>query len=617
LYDNIPWATWTIDPKKRNRDAAGNPIEAKYHLGKRDAYDRFMGKDWYGRSLSVGNIVARAGYMLSSEKEEKKEGDDEMMVPTFDEAAAAVLAKRVLEVELKEARMAVAEAEEQLAIIRNDADISFGGTGEGSDEEVAGETEEEMIDRQLRQQEAIDNAIQTVIDAKSFLLQLIEAMAEDDTGDQKGAQGGGGGGEQAISEPSTPIGFLGTVTSAILDHQQNNPPPYRGAIGYSPIVDTYEEVYTKSILPYSSPYELMKEIINEQLHADIIGCVIENTSLFPGAIVPGGAVVLRRKGGTRKKTVTIDGEKVETTADDDDGYDYGNRGVREGKVFVVECDCDEAIGMAMACGVELGVEGDVWEKARTVVQLQDGEDSASSGHVMDVLPRLENMDKSIVIRTQGDGVASTSTPIQIPRTDSSDPFGIPASEDNDESATFDTDNPVQSLSTYDELSNTDKVQTLLSSQYFQGELPRPRVLRQDAKKKKRRSDKKRKNTTSFSPLDRLLIPLIDESVRGQLLIREAERRGDSELASSLRDGRSRRQIAKEYADLATNAGNEEDAEIWEEEADFYASLRADVTQDEGSYSSFLDKDEWYEQTRVNLSKKLNKKKFGTLLDGIE
>jgi len=449
------------------------------------------------------------------------------------------------------------------------------------------------------------------------LLQLLEALdsssiTEYDSGYQQGAKGGGGGGgEQAKS-------FLGTITSAILD-QQNSPPPYRGAIGYSPIIDTYDEVYTKSTLPYSSPYELMKEIINEQLHADVIGCVIENTSLFPGAIVPGGTVVLRRKGSGRKKTVMIDGEKVETTADDD-GFDYGSRGVREGKIFVVECDCDEAIGMAMACGLGLGVERNVWEKAKTMVQLEDREDSASSGHIMDVLPLVENMDKTIVIRTQGDGVASTSTPIQIPRMASSrqiDSFTIPSSEDNEESAAFDIDNPVQSLSAYDELSDTDKAHILLSAQSFQGELPSPRALRQDAKKKEMRSDKKRKDTTSFSPLDRLLIPLVDESVRGQLLIREAERRGDSDLASSLRNGRSRRHVAKEYSDRATNAGDEDEAERWEREADFYASLRADVTQDEGSYSSYLDKDDWYEQTRTNLSKKLDKKKFGTLLDGIE
>lgn len=52
FFDNLPWDTWTVDPQMRNRDAAGNSIEKKFHLGKRDAYNRFMGKDWKGRSLS-------------------------------------------------------------------------------------------------------------------------------------------------------------------------------------------------------------------------------------------------------------------------------------------------------------------------------------------------------------------------------------------------------------------------------------------------------------------------------------------------------------------------------------------------------------------------------------
>ena len=49
LFDNLPWSSWSIDPSERNRDAAGNFIESKFHLGKRDAYNRFMGRDWQGK----------------------------------------------------------------------------------------------------------------------------------------------------------------------------------------------------------------------------------------------------------------------------------------------------------------------------------------------------------------------------------------------------------------------------------------------------------------------------------------------------------------------------------------------------------------------------------------
>jgi hypothetical protein len=64
-------------------------------------------------------------------------------------------------------------------------------------------------------------------------------------------------------------------------------------------------------------------------------------------------------------------------------------------------------------------------------------------------------------------------------------------------------------------------------------------------------------------------------------------------------------------------GVDDVAERWDQEADIYSDLRADVTQDEGSYSSFLDRDDWYERDRQSHAKKLDKKKFGTLLDGLE
>jgi hypothetical protein len=126
----------------------------------------------------------------------------------------------------------------------------------------------------------------------------------------------------------------------------------------------------KSILPYSSPYELMCEIIMEQLNAQVIGCIIENTSLFPGSLVLGGAVVLKRKG--RKKIVDIDGEKIEMVDSDDD---FGSKGVKAGEIFIVECDPDEAIGMALTLGLSIQMERSIWEATQTEVCLSDGEPS--------------------------------------------------------------------------------------------------------------------------------------------------------------------------------------------------------------------------------------------------
>jgi hypothetical protein len=63
---------------------------------------------------------------------------------------------------------------------------------------------------------------------------------------------------------------------------------------------------------------------------------------------------------------------------------------------------------------------------------------------------------------------------------------------------------------------------------FDGPLPRPSVLR-------------------YAPtaLDDLLLPQIDESVRTQYLIRDAERRGNIERARELQASKSKRLVAKE------------------------------------------------------------------------
>jgi hypothetical protein len=129
--------------------------------------------------------------------------------------------------------------------------------------------------------------------------------------------------------------------------------------------------------------------------------------------------------------------------------------------------------------------------------------------------------------------------------------------------------------------------------------------------------RQQENGQGGNPLDKLLLPLIDESVRRQYLIRDAELRQDNEALEQLKSEKSRRQMAKEKAEEARQAGSEDVAAWWENEADLYEGLRADVTQDEGSYSRFLDKDEWYERDRLARAKRTKKSSFGTLLDGIE
>jgi hypothetical protein len=569
LFDNLPYTKWTIDPLKKNRDAAQNPVDEKYHLGKRDAYNRFMGKDWYGRSLSIGNVAARIQYML--------EGDGEVGEGTEEGAThVKTLAQRVLEMEVQESLMALAEAEEQYAILRAEV-------GDGM--EYLEETSDEIL---LMRYEALEQGLKAVEDAKESLEERQGALASI-LGKNKG------GGDSSVFS----LNFLKDVME-----REKSDAPYRGATGYRPVIDTKNEMSEKSILPYSSPYEMMKEIINEQLNAEVIGCIIEDTSLFQGSTIFGGGVVIQRKG--RKKTLSVNGEMIELDDEDDD---FGNDGILKGETMIVECDFDEAIGMALACGVDIHMDRVEWDKSKIVAPVEFQSSADNQDSFASALPSLQSRLDTIVIETQGEGKMSKNTKIQAPRGQSrsfASFFGgqTPASSSMDQPPVFDTTIPVQSLSEFDSLTVQDKAQLLLSLDSFKGDLPRARALREKFK------------DDSLDPLDELLLPLIDESVRRQVLIRIAEKNNDFDRVNELEKGKSMRQIAREKADLARAEGQDQLAKMWEKEADFYAVLRADTTQDEGQYSRFLDRDEWYERTRQNIAKK-NKNKFRSLLDGME
>jgi hypothetical protein len=355
---------------------------------------------------------------------------------------------------------------------------------------------------------------------------------------------------------------------------------------------------------YRSPYDLLKEILYDQLNAKVIGCSLENTSLLRGNLVLGGAIVLQRIVPT--KTTQLVGESIEYNDYDED---YGNQDVKGGEIMVVECDVDEAIGVALAYGLSLQVDRSIFERAAMVVE-PPADLAATKTNMKEVLPIWTVKDSAFAIQVEGDpDTAERPSPISIPRTTSSlfgtilEPQRPSGGESSSGRALFPTDNPIKSLDQLDGLANEDKAKTLLEMSNFSGRLPRPRVV-QNA-------------PPNENPLDKLLLPLIDESVRNQYRIREAEQQGDTTLANELRASRSNLQNAKEQAEAARMEGNERLAKQWEDEASFLETLRADVTQDEGSYSRFLDRDDWYERDRQRTAKRTIKSSFGNLLDGIE
>ena len=559
LFDNLPWSTWSVDPDKKERDAANNVVDAKYTMGKRVAYQRFMGKDWQGRSLSLTNLAKRLRYMLErSEEEIKNDGgsDDTMMLS---------LSQRLLELEVTEATTFMAECEKNLAIAK---------ASENDGEYELEQLEEARARLQL---------------AETSLSELGSAT----TDNQSNAQ---------------------SLILSILDKlsEQENPPPYRGAIGYPAKLDSKKEMFEDSVLPYSSSYELLSEVISEQLNSEVIGCVLEQCSLLEGNLVVGGSLLLKRKGV--KRTTTVAGEAVSYSDDDDD---YGNEGVLPRSMYLVECFSDEAIGYAMTSRLPILVQREIYERAATndvaldvteALIVRNDTKSQESISYLNRIPLIRLFDDIADLTTQveGDRVLSKrqSRFIRIPLTtnptlfDGSNQGSQPSAAAN--GPVFSTFNPVASLDEFDTLSDDDKVRLLLKLESFKGALPRPRAVRNDP-----------------SVLDNILVPLIDESVRRQYQIRDAERRGDFKEANALREEISPRQRALEEAQAAREAGFEERALQLEEEAELYKALRADVTQDEGSYSRFLDRDDWYERETKARIKRLDKKKFGSLLDGID
>ena len=101
-------------------------------------------------------------------------------------------------------------------------------------------------------------------------------------------------------------------------------------------------------------------------------------------------------------------------------------------------------------------------------------------------------------------------------------------------------------------------------------------------------------------LDALLLPLMDEAVRRDVQLKRARRDQDwtavAELeaqSSASARGKTRRALEaalKDGSDDATIASLRQELAL-------QTALRADVTQDEGDYSRFLDKDDWYERDR--------------------
>ena len=609
IFDNLPWTRWSKDPDQKNRDAAQNLIEDQFHYGKRDAYQRFLGKDMNMQTVEESKRQYWQQQLVSSMDDTNNDGHNGI---TIDESSfsssssssfsVAVLSKRVLELRIQELRMELADIESQIAITRTETKV-----------------------KQRQQQQHEEGGVEVLEQFRAELVQNLQEVEKKLNGLVS---------ELKKNKPSSSstTNIIETITRWVVTmsmgtRQEQKEAPYRGATGYTPRLNNNDDGADLNLI-YRSPYDLLIEIIHDQLKCEIYACVLENTSYFDGTVTLEGAIVLRRTTPTQQTTVM--GEVLEIPNYEEE---YGNPGIKSGNLYVVDCTIDEIIGVALSCDVPIRMERSLYEhtsrvgiqqhqqttsKAKTipywnpvqldasgrVLEIEDGDDDDSFGGSSST--RLTSTASSSLFLPE----------ISIPKTTSS-LFGI----DRSSSSMFPTDNPITSIEQYDELGNSGKVKTLLEMSNFKGTIPRPRLVRQASEEQQQQQQDSSyisdSGTEIENPLDALLIPLIDETVRKDYTIREAIKRNDMSLVEELISKKSNRQQVQERLELAQACGNTPLVEQLENELKVLDVVRADVTQDEGSYSRFLDKDDWYENDRQRTANRANRSSFGTLLDGIE
>jgi hypothetical protein len=163
-----------------------------------------------GRRASIGNLALRLKYTLEQKQDKPTTGD-------------VYLTKRIMELQLREIREQMAELDYELAIARQNFpdDIPI------------------WEDKRAACLSRLNTAEQT-------LQEFVQAQS-----------------------PSSTTSALGDI----LDHVANsmtqegrNAAPYRGAMGYALMLDTEEDIET-GFLPFTSPFGLVKDILEDQCKA--------------------------------------------------------------------------------------------------------------------------------------------------------------------------------------------------------------------------------------------------------------------------------------------------------------------------------------------------------------
>eukprot|EP00607_Mallomonas_marina_P001021 CAMPEP_0182426018 /NCGR_PEP_ID=MMETSP1167-20130531/12496_1 /TAXON_ID=2988 /ORGANISM="Mallomonas Sp, Strain CCMP3275" /LENGTH=310 /DNA_ID=CAMNT_0024607157 /DNA_START=586 /DNA_END=1518 /DNA_ORIENTATION=+ len=308
--------------------------------------------------------------------------------------------------------------------------------------------------------------------------------------------------------------------------------------------------------------------MNSFMDAEITGLILETADEFRDkSIRLGAAMIISQQQVAHKWRLSKSSNRLPKKTDQ--------------TATVIECHVDELIGFSTALGLPVCVQTQLYESLTVdAVMSRD----ASTGKLSIRAP----------YPVTGDTPESVSSSLSSPTTEDA----VPVWEILD---------PEQILS----MSQADKRATLRASDVRT--LPRPRE--------------------GEAALDAVLLDLADDAVRREVLRRsrgmprEEERRVEntnrdrdleqeqeeeeedefmrySALPASAMLGDNKRQVLLREMGEAIDEGDMKRAETLREQFLMYTSLRADPTQPEGSYSPYLDQDDWYmEQRRRSMAPK--------------
>lgn len=307
--------------------------------------------------------------------------------------------------------------------------------------------------------------------------------------------------------------------------------PWEWGRGERPKADAFARLALRpSSSGGASAYHLLLAAITEACCAEVCCGYIERASLLDdeedAQLVIGATLSLRESA----ELVSLYGERVPMPRDE------------PLRTADVEATTDEMIGVAMAAGVPIEIERDVWNAGALPARftLDGGLMRVSIDHPPPASDKQE--------RQQQRAVAEPSKPL----------WKLTATE-------------------FRALKPAALARALLAS--GASSLPRPREA-------------------TLERLSALAYPLLDATVRNQLLLEEAVAAQNYAEAQRLVGAKSQRQLVAEALEAALAEEDYARAEQLRARLDVLTELRMDPTQEEGSYDRFLDQDEWYaEQQR--------------------